>query len=387
MIAFLYLIPLAACLYLYLELSPWLGWYWYVGIILLSWGLTWALRRLFMRLRTNAVEYVSSYITSIRFYESWTERVVWYEEIEVPDGEDSQGHTIYRTERVQRERVDHHPEEYYEYTNTGRVYSINRKIYNEIANLWDVPSRFLFVDHPNAIDDGDAEEYLFQDCFCGNNFDATRLTDGIAYKFVPYTETHSYVNRVQGSNSIFHFQKITKEKAQELELFEYPKLDHSTQNPILGRAVDETTVNAFRLFNAYYGKDYQIHVFVLLFEGKDLSIVEKQRSYWNGGNKNEFVVCLGVNGDKVEWCKTFSWMDEPTLGVKTEAWFLQHPDLDLLEFNHWLCEHITDWKRKEFHDFDYVHVELKGWQQALLTILVAALNVGCVCLAEYLYGY
>ncbi len=33
------------------------------------------------------------------------------------------------------------------------------------------------------------------------------------------------------------------------------------------------------------------------------------QDYWEGGNKNDFVVCFGSKNNKVTWCYPFSWAD------------------------------------------------------------------------------
>lgn len=387
MLVFLYLLPVLTCIFIFLE-CPWVGmeWYYYAIVVGLSWAVTWLSRFLLMRLHLSDVEFVSAYITGIRHYDCWTELVVYYEERQVPVGRDSQGNMQYRTERVRKTREVYHPDEFYYFTNSGKRAQISERYYREVAMLWGTSSHFVPVHHANAIIDGDAQEYLLEDIFelPGCSFSPTRLAEGDSYKFIPITEKNHYINKVQGSHSIFRLLNISREEAAKLELHDYPKVVDHTQNPLIGRECSEDEVMAFRLFNAFYGFQHQIHVFVLFFEGKDMSIVEKQRSYWEGGNKNEFVVCLGMNGDTVDWCQTFSWMDEPTLGVKTEAYFREHKQLDMLAFNEWLCEHVDLWKRKEFKDFDYIQPELTTFQSVVVALLTLALNIGIgyYCFAE-----
>lgn len=109
-----------------------------------------------------------------------------------------------------------------------------------------------------------------------------------------------------------------------------------------------------------------------------VEIAEKQRSYWKGGNKNEFVVCLGISKGIVEWCHAFSWMDEPVLSVKIEDYFRTNPTLDLMALHRWLREHIGDWKRKQFSDFKYIRVELNTLQYWSLFALTIAANATAV---------
>jgi hypothetical protein len=121
---------------------------------------------------------------------------------------------------------------------------------------------------------------------------------------------------------------------------------------------------------------------VLLFDASQgVGVALKQQSYWKGGNKNEFVVCLGVDyGDipqsmlhdrkaTVKWCKAFSWCDAPTLESATESWFIANSELRLDSYAAWLRDHLGLWKRKEFSDFKYLGVTLSPGRQAVVAVV------------------
>lgn len=102
-----------------------------------------------------------------------------------------------------------------------------------------------------------------------------------------------------------------------------------------------------------------------------------QKAYWQGGNKNEFVVCLGVKNNTVIWCNPFSWSDEPMLEVKTRDYFIKHPYINFKDYAEWLDTQIDkNWHRKEFNDFNYLSIELSiGWYITIL-IIILCYNVG-----------
>lgn len=111
-----------------------------------------------------------------------------------------------------------------------------------------------------------------------------------------------------------------------------------------------------------------MRLYILLFDYlKGIDIAEQQKRYWNGGNKNEFIICLGLTSkSEVKWAYVFSWSDEKNLEIETTQWFLKNRNLNLNSFYNWFFHHHKKWKRKEFKDFDYISIPLKLWQ--LLTI-------------------
>ena len=119
------------------------------------------------------------------------------------------------------------------------------------------------------------------------------------------------------------YNKTFKEKAKELGLFEYPEIQDYDQKSLLGVRLDRLTEKKIKYLNATFGDKYQFRMYILVFKDKPLVISEQQKSYWQGGNKNEFVLCLGYNTKthKVDWCNPFSWCDSPKLEVATKRYF------------------------------------------------------------------
>ena len=342
------------------------------GIVM---ALTGLVHHLMLRHRRNAIEYLGGIIDTITHYDSWTEVQLYT--VNVPDGKDSNGQTTYRTET--RVRYIHHPDEWWFRTSVGTQHEISQATYNIIAATWNTPM-YNFSITGSAISGGEryGDEYYFNDVIRREGGNCNPLYNQTLTRYMfTITEPHPYENKVQNSNSIFRFEKITDDEAQELGLHPYPAINNFDQSPILGKSIDINTEQLIRAFNAFYGQVCQIRLYVHLFDASQgIETAEKQQAYWKGGNKNEFSVCLGLDGNTVKWCYTFSWMDEPTLGVMTEDYFRHHPELDLKLFVQWLAANINHWKRKEFADFHYLRVQLTPAQTALLIAISAALCAG-----------
>ena len=134
--------------------------------------------------------------------------------------------------------------------------------------------------------------------------------------------------------------------------------------------------------DSYFPKSKEDNIFnlsnLIIDKDEDIEISELQRSYWKGGNKNELVVCLGIDSTKVKWCNAFSWCDVPTIDVKTETYFTQNDTLDLKAYSDLLRESLDngEWVRKKFEDFSYLKPELSLTQQIWILVISILLNIG-----------
>ena len=319
-------------------------------------------------LTTRSKEYLSGYVTSVTHHFAWVER---RETTETKYDEKGNSRTEKKVELI------NHPDEYYWDLNTGKRDSIHSALFYQMCQQWGTGKKWISVYHPNCVEGGDGEICRW---------------DGDEYNTRTVTYTHRYRNPVRNSNSIFRGQRVGRAEAKSLGLFEYPAISGWDQpvllvSPDLAYTGDMDEAN-FELqhLNAFCGLPNQIHVFILLFPAADgVGIALKQRDYWEGCNKNEFVVCLGMNGDRVEWCHTLSWEDEPVLDAKVKDYFLHHNQPQMSEFVHWLRDHLQLWKRKEFKDFEYLgwHMSQKGsalyWAAALalsVIVLLCAFWIG-----------
>lgn len=315
---------------------------------------------IFRRYHNSSTEYHGAFVEYATYYEAWNELVVYYETVSEPYT-DSNGRTAYRTRQVRRTRVVYHPPEWTWTTNTGRTESISCDNYNYLCQLWGGKEQFIDMCRNYHTIDGDAYRCLWDEV------ESTCIT--LTYKA-------SYINPLKHSNSVFRYTKVTSQEAEELGLHPYPQIINDDQEAIIGDNFNGRVHERFRFINAIEGAIRQIRIYILVFDSNThrIEVAQRQRAYWNGGAKNEFVICLGMNGKKVDWCHTFSWMDQPTLGVKVEGYFLENTTPDMMRFSQWLGNNLNLWKRKEWNDFKYLGLKLSTTQQIILLAISLALS-------------
>lgn len=330
----------------------------YAVVLVPSLLLFFALKYSFVYISSLDKEYLSDLVSKITYYEDWDETVMVTHTRTVSCGK---GKTRTETYVVPERR--YHPKRYVYETVTGETNDVSEDEYKLICYKLNMPAVFKDMHRSYRSKDGDA--YV-------TSWNRTRENS------YPVTWTHLYQNKVKASSySIFKYGNMSEEEIKENKLFDYPEIKNNDQNPILGFNATDTDIDAVRYLNGYRGPKNQIHVFILCFNNPSLEVAEMQKAYWQGGNKNEFVVCLGVKNNKVIWCNPFSWSDEPMLEVKTRDYFIKYPDINFKDYAEWLDTQIDkNWHRKEFNDFNYLSIELSiGWYIAIL-IIILCYNVG-----------
>ena len=330
----------------------------YAVVLVPSLLLFFALKYSFVYISSLDKEYLSDLVSKITYYEDWDETVMVTHTRTVSCGK---GKTRTKTYVVPERR--YHPKRYVYETVTGETNDVSEDEYKLICYKLNMPAVFKDMHRSYRSKDGDA--YV-------TSWNRTRENS------YPVTWTHLYQNKVKASSySIFKYGNMSEEEIKENKLFDYPEIKNNDQNPILGFNATDTDIDAVRYLNGYRGPKNQIHVFILCFNNPSLEVAEMQKAYWQGGNKNEFVVCLGVKNNTVIWCNPFSWSDEPMLEVKTRDYFIKHPNINFKDYAEWLDTQIDkNWHRKEFNDFNYLSIELSiGWYIAIL-IIILCYNVG-----------
>ncbi len=318
----------------------------------------WQGRRLLKRGLCATKEYLGGWITAVRHYDEWDE---WIHHVVTETRRDAQGKTY--TVQVDRSYRKYHPE-YWVYLDTfRREVTISRSYYNQLSLQFGTEQRFIPMHRHYYRINGDAQQYNYA---------------GEESKCRILTVEGSYQNPLRCTNNIYKFEKFTPSEVMKLGLYDYPLLRDEDQSPLLGATEEEATdERRLRFLNAVLGHKYEFRNYLLFFHGKSAEIAELQKAYWQGGNKNEFVVCLGMSDHlKVEWCRAFSWMDSPELEVRLRQWFTENDQFNMQEYSQWLLTNVPlYWKRKHFSDFNYIRVKLGlGRQIFLLTLALAVIG-------------
>lgn len=361
-----YIFPFFLALILLLLFKKNMVWWEYIVLIGTSLLISLLLASLMRHGNCLDTEYLGGYVTKITHYDDWDEWVHRTCTRQVPAGRDSKGNTIYRTETYDCSYRDYHPERWCYTDDIGREhYFYNQAEFDAVMKELGYP-RMVFRDmHRHYYTkDGDAQDYFW---------------DGTAYNLRSLAWKEQYINKVVGSSSVMKFDKIEPEQAKEMGLYDYPEVLWVDQKTIIGcYKPSKLESQQIRYVNSIYARKKQFRMYILVWDkSKSIAISEEQRSYWQGGNKNEFVVCLGYDRakDSVTWCNAFSWCDDPKLEVATKRYFLDNPRMDLYHYAIWLENNIDLWHRKEFKDFDYLSVPLTSGQQTALLIITLLFNV------------
>ena len=297
----------------------------------------------------NDIEYRSYYFTKIRHEDPWNERVRRTRTVKV--GKRTHVQVYYVTV--------HHSDSWYIYDNGGDRSSISKEKYEELKNLWNTPMRFVDMHRHYYTINGDAQEYDWcgeRECLRG------------------YTESCIYENRVKGSESVLRYREISKEEAKDLGLKEY-----DINNHVLGMKLTKEERQSLNFFNCYYGREKEIHLLLLAFPSSSgVGIVEDQKAYWQGGNKNELIVCVGLEPGtrNIKWTECFSWQDEPVLDCKIKNYLIERKYLDVNDLTLFVERNLGDWHRKEFEDFNYIQTYLNHKQRVILLWIIIGLTVG-----------
>lgn len=369
MVAIAYLIPAIACILLHFEFDYAGKWTAYLWIILFGEATVGLLHFLLYRFYTSKTEFLGSIVSDINYEESWTELV------EVNETKTSSNGKSYTVTRIE-ERF--HKEKYYFHTTRGTAFDTDYTFYNYVRQIWQLAGFDLSWSGKNI---KGGHRY-------GRRFKLSEFDEFEREKpknWIPITEENSYINKIQASNSIFKFEKIDSKEATELGLLDYPEIRSHDAPCILSKeiSIPSEADELFRKFNDKIAPEFQMRLYILLFDAsKGIGISELQRAYWQGGNKNEFVVCIGMKPDsEIAWARAFSWADEQNKEVETAQWLMHHSPLNWQQFYHWLQLHLRDWKRKEFKDFNYINITLPLWQVITLYSLSVAENALALYLA------
>ena len=311
-------------------------------------------------------EYHGSYVTKVIYYQAWDEEVSCRHSYDCNCTTNKDGSKSCSTCYYHAYDVDFHPEHWTKVTNTGAEYGISREHFLELQKQFSTQPYFVEMHRDYHSIDGDA--YY-------TDWNKKPETSDIV------TTEHNYKNKVQASKSIFKFDVIDEKTKKLWGLYDYPKLSGLYQSMVLGRGVDYATDKKLQYLNGYYGVNKQFRMYILFFKDQSIEAAFKQRSYWEGGNKNEFVVCIGTNKlGKYQWCKCFSWMDKPDLEVRVQDWFnteINSRNIDLNKFADWMPKQIEQhWQRKRFRDFEYLNVEISGTQLMWILIIIGIYNIG-----------
>lgn len=314
--------------------------------------------------QSHATEYLDSYLVSAEYYEYWS---TWKHRTCtrtncVGSGKTRSCHTV----SYDCSYCDENQPHWVAYDNMGKSYNITQEHFERLCRIW---GKRQFVEMNRNINH-------HWNCGVDGNKYITSY-DGVFDHTQPVCNKHSYENKVQCSKSIFNFQKVDKRDIINYNLVNYRKdFDRFNYDPVYGIIQPDAT-KRLNIWNSKLGTFKQVHMNIIIFKNQPIMAAELQKALWKGGNKNEFILCIGINDSKqIQWTKVISWTEQELLKLQVER-TVANMEFNLTNIVDTMAFHVQkDFKRKEFKDFKYLNIEPTSTAIFVCFLVTMILTIG-----------
>lgn len=325
---------------------------------------------------TTDTEFYNSYIVQVERDERWEEDIECSYDCNCYQDCDSEGKNCSEVCQIcYYDCPEWHEEIYRAVLNTGESVSLNKSEYYYYVKLFNGKEVFKDLHRNNVYKNHDGDRWIVV---------WDKRDETIQY----HTSKHTYTNRIQASDDVFNYPDVDTSDVKLYDLKEYPNLYKdkglTKQKHLIGVNYEKAN-RKLEILNAKLGKRKQLNTYILVWQNQGSMAGNMQEWYWKGGNKNEFIVCIGLNENvhKVDWVKVISWTEEYELKNDVRDYVLNNKEnFDFLLFIDYLNTELERFKRKEFKDFEYVEVNISnGWIIAIFVlslIFSIAINLFCI---------
>lgn len=306
---------------------------------------------------TATAECLNTYVVRANYYEDWDEWIT--KTCTECVSYDTSGNCTQERSYDCSYR-EYHPPYWELIDNVGKVYGVPESKYRYLVQLWG-KAKFEDLHRDYYHDDGDLW-YVSYD----NVFDHT----------YPLVNRGTYENRVKCSRSIFNFKTITPDEKSTYGLYEYPQINRYDYNSIVGFK-DYNATKRLNYYNAHLGKFKQVHMLIVVFKNQPYDAALYQESLWKGGNKNEFILCIGLNNsNQIKWTKVISWTEVQDLKIGLES-KIKNMSFNLTSIVDTMANDVKrQFVRKQFKDFSYITVEPTTTAVILSFIITMIVTIG-----------
>ena len=291
-------------------------------------------------------------ITGLKYEMEWTTKETYTVEVDDSDTVDSDGNVTHHSHTEIRHRTDHHGPYWTQIDEYGAASSIDQGVYNYWKSIWKNEQQTGIHNGSSAGFDRSIDGPIFE-CSWPGTFET----------IYPETEIHKYVNKIRVSHSVLKYGESDPELQKK-----YPRpVDQRNVSPVIvygGSGVSGDEELLLRRINADFGRRYEIHAMLVLFDkSADRSVVQDILKAWAGPNKNELVTFVSLDGKSVRWVDVHSWMDDTTLHatIRDE---LAGETFSVDQYASLLRKYVPKyWHRTHFTPINaYLHVSIHpGW--------------------------
>ncbi len=321
----------------------------------------------------NDTEYHGAIITEARYYEYWETYVH-----KTCTRTVSCGKNCTTTVTYDCSYCDENPARWTVINSLGQEFSITQDFYNYLMKKW--KSGQTFVELNRDISDGGFG--------CGQDGDMYKISwDGDPMTSESTTTDHWYENRVQAAHTAFDFPDVSEEDVSSYGLMDYPEMDGILQKTVLGMEnvnwMSETERDRMeqwgKYLNGHLGTKKHARIYVLFFVDKPQISANMQEAYWDGGNDNEIVICIGLSNKsrKIQWVRPFTWSPERRIIPDVREAILSKEDFDPNEVSRSIMKYVDlEFRRKDFQEFSYITVEPPTWAKWVTFIVTILITFG-----------
>jgi hypothetical protein len=269
----------------------------------------------------------------------------------------------YTDSKGKRHTVHHSP--YWQVRDQhGNKTNVSHSCYNSLRDKWGGDSAYGITSPPHSDSWGGVISYVPWD----KKLETLQVM----------TTKNIYENRIRHSHSVFRYQDVSEKEAKEANLFDYPGVSEYKTYHILNKHPSVSTAEAEHNLREWLGWNagrLQLNVYILIWHNTPYETAVLQERYWQGGNKNEFIICTSLDNDgKVQWSHSISWTPQERLKVDVQNYVRDQKKLNLPDLVKYLeTELPKSWVRRDFAEFKYLAVELPWW--ALLMAYLIPIGV------------
>jgi hypothetical protein len=331
------------------------------------------------KIETSDTEYHGSLIVSAKYYEPYTTWIVEECSRQVACGTDSKGNTIYRTEYYDCSHCDEHGPEWIMTNSLGETWNIDFAQYEYLRKRWSTKPEFIELNRDINYHGG-----------CGQDGDAYEIRwNKLPMSAESTTTEHTYKNRIKAAHTAFDYPEISDKDKKQYKLFDYPKVDGYSQKMVLGldsiKWVDKRDkwyMNQWATFlNGQLGVKKHARIYFLYFKDMPAVTGNMQEAYWDGGNDNEIVICIGLSSKTrdIQWVKPFTWSPIRRVIPDVRDGIANTKSFEPTKISKAVWYYIDkEFKRRHFEEFDYVSVDPPTWAKWVTFFVTLAITIG-VC--------
>ena len=338
---------------------------------------------------TSDTQYKSGMIDETKYYEyysTWVTKTCSerYACGSHREGSGKNAHTVtdYCTRYYDCSYCDENSAHWEIYDDKGHEWSISKEKYLALTKSW-----------KNPIVKKELNRDIREHGSCGVDGNAYSISwDKDLFTAESSTWSESYENRVQVSRSNFDLKEVSEDDAKKYGLYDYPQIDKYSQKTILGldsmKFLDAPHRNGahamFDYLNGQYGAKRKIKLFVLLFSNKDISIAIKQKDYWDGGNKNEVVICIDLdrNTGKINWVYPFTWSANKRVAIDLREDINNLGTMNFTKMFYIVDKSTESFVYRNFKEFNYLEFEPPLWEVWMVYLITFAITIGVL-----VYGF